>query len=268
MAPRAFDINLPLAGTLGAGTLGIECRDGGALKDYQVVFTFPAALVSLSGATVTPGPGGSGSLDGDPIIDGGQVTVNLTNVSNAQTVTITLLGVNDGINTYPYDVPIPMGVLIGDTAPDGSVDSADVTLTRQQVGKTVTDLNFREDVTVDGSINRSDVSVVNKKTGPTCLDGYVNNADRVTTSRVSSATERGALAIASQVSGRSSHRAKAKISRQRQILERCIIDFVNASQPVDRALRRAMFVSPASFRAIIWHRAAERSIHLPRSPFK
>jgi hypothetical protein len=154
--------NLPLAGTLGSGTLGIECRDGGTNKDYQVVFTFPTALVSLSGATVTPGAGGSGSLDGPPIIssDKTQVTVNLTNVSNAQTITITLQGVNDGANTNPYDVPIPMGVLIGDTAPDGSgdglVNSADVSLTQSKSGQATDASNFREDVNADGSINRSD----------------------------------------------------------------------------------------------------------------
>src|SRR5439155_897695 len=149
-----FDITLPLAGD--AGTPGIECRDGGANKDYQVVFTFPTALVTLSGATVTPGAGGSGRLAGPPIIssDRTQVTVNLTNVSDVQTITIRLLAVNDGINTNLYKVTVQMGVLIGDTIPDGSgsVDSADVSLTRQEVGQTADASNFREDVNVNGSI--------------------------------------------------------------------------------------------------------------------
>lgn len=162
-----FDINLPLAGD--AGTPGIECRDGGANKDYQVVFTFPTALVTLSGATVTPGAGGSGRLAGPPIIssDRTQVTVNLTNVSDVQTITIRLLDVNDGINTNLYKVTVQMGVLIGDTIPDGSgsVDSADVSLTRQEVGQTADASNFREDVNVNGSITSSDVSLVRSNLG-------------------------------------------------------------------------------------------------------
>ena len=53
-----FDINLPLA-----GNAGIECRSGGANSDHQVVFTF-LTPVTLSGATVTPEPGMSGTMAG------------------------------------------------------------------------------------------------------------------------------------------------------------------------------------------------------------
>jgi len=73
--------------------------------------------------------------------------------------------VNDGVNTNPYDVPVPMGVLIGDTIPDGSVDSADVSLTKSQKGQTADASNFREDVNVSGKITSSDVSLVKSNIG-------------------------------------------------------------------------------------------------------
>ena len=46
------------------------------------------------------------------------VTVNLTGVSNAQTITLTLSGVNDGATTG--DVGVRMGVLLGDTTVNGN----------------------------------------------------------------------------------------------------------------------------------------------------
>ncbi len=153
-----FDIDLPLT-----GKPGIECRSGGANKDYQVVFTFPSA-VTFGSATATPGNGGTGSVSSTSrSADGKQVTVNLTNVSNVQKITITLLNVNDGSNTN--DVGVQMRVVIGDTNGNGTVNSSDVSQTKAQSGAAVTSSNFREDVTVDGSINSSDISLVKSKSG-------------------------------------------------------------------------------------------------------
>ena len=91
----AFDINLPLA-----GSAGIECRSGGANSDHQIVFTFPTA-VTLGGATVTPQKGMSGIMAGAPSLspDGRTVTLSLTNVTDAQTIAITLSGVSNGTST-------------------------------------------------------------------------------------------------------------------------------------------------------------------------
>jgi hypothetical protein len=148
-----FDIALPLA-----GPAGVECRTGGATSNHQVIVTFPAA-VSLTSASVTTG---TGSVSGFAVT-GGQVTVNLTGVSNAQTIVITLFGVSDGTNTG--NVSIPMGVLLGDTTGSGSVNASDVSLTKLKSGQAVDSSNFREDVTVNGSINASDVSSVKLKSG-------------------------------------------------------------------------------------------------------
>jgi hypothetical protein len=141
---------------------GIECRSGGANGDYQVVITF-AASVTVTGATVAPGAGGTASVAGAPVMSSNQVTVNLTNVSNAQRLTINLIGVSDGTNTG--DISVPMAVLVGDTTGNGLVNSSDIAQTQSQSGQAVTSTNFREDVTVNGLINSSDVALVQSKSG-------------------------------------------------------------------------------------------------------
>src|SRR5437879_4737719 len=122
-----------------AGNPAIECRSGGSANNHTIILSF-ATSVTFTGATVTPGSGGTGSLNGAPIRspDGTQITVNLTNVSNAQKLTVTLLGVND--STITYDCSIQMGVLLGDVNQTGGVDGNDVSAvqahTRQPVDAT------------------------------------------------------------------------------------------------------------------------------------
>jgi len=156
-----YDINLPLS-----GTAGIECRTegaaGGAARNYQVVVTF-ARPIDINGATATPGSGGTASVSGPPSVSGNQVTVNLTNVSNAQTLTVNLLGVNDSINTD--DVPVRLSILVGDTTGDGFVNSSDIAQTQSQSGQVLSASNFREDVTANGLINSSDIALVQSKSG-------------------------------------------------------------------------------------------------------
>src|SRR6202030_775909 len=113
-AAGTFDIGLPLV-----GPPGIECRSGGAANDYQMVITF-GTPVTFSAAQVTQGTGTASSTS----TSGNQVFVNLTGVSNAQTIQVTLFAVNDGTTTN--DVTIPMSILIGDTTANGSVNSSDI----------------------------------------------------------------------------------------------------------------------------------------------
>ncbi len=149
----SFDVSLPLL-----GSPGIECRDGGVAGNYLMVITFPAA-VTLAGAQVTQGTGSASSTT----VSNNQVFVNLTGVTNAQTIKVTLLAVNDGTTTN--NLTIPMSILIGDTTGNGSVNSSDVSQTKGQSGKSVTSANFRDDVTANGAINSSDVSLVKSKSG-------------------------------------------------------------------------------------------------------
>jgi len=74
-----------------------------------------------------------------------------------------LTNVSDG--TATNNVPILMGVLIGDTSADRTVNSTDISQTRAQIGQAVTTSNFRSDVTTDGVIRNGDVSLVKTKRG-------------------------------------------------------------------------------------------------------
>jgi hypothetical protein len=96
-------------------------------------------------------------------VAGNVVTVNITGVTTAQTIIVTLAGVSDGTNIS--DVQATMGVLVGDTNANGLVNSTDVSQTQSQSGQLVTSSNFREDVTVNGLITSSDVSLVQSQSG-------------------------------------------------------------------------------------------------------
>jgi hypothetical protein len=96
-------------------------------------------------------------------VSGSQVTVNLTGVTNAQWITVTLFNVNDG--THMGDVPVSMGVLVGDVNGNVVVNASDVSLTKAQVGQAVSGSNFREDVNANGSINVADVALVKAEVG-------------------------------------------------------------------------------------------------------
>src|SRR5437660_4344922 len=148
-----FDVPLPLT-----GNVGVECRSGGATNDYQMIINF-ATSVTVGGASVTSGTGSVSSFS----VSGSQVTVNLTGVTNVQRITVTLMNVNDG--THMGDVPVSMGVLVGDVNGNALVNASDVSLTKSQVGQAVSGSNFREDVNANGLINSVDVALVKSKVG-------------------------------------------------------------------------------------------------------
>jgi uncharacterized protein (TIGR02597 family) len=150
------DIPLPL----GTG-FGVECRSGGLT---QVVFAFPAAVTintgaGTGGASITSGNGSVVPPPNGVIVSGTTVTVNLSGVTDVQWVTVTLLGVSDGVNTN--DVAVKAGVLLGDVNGNGVLTNADVSLVKAQVaaGGTVGPSNFRDDVNANNVITNADVSV-------------------------------------------------------------------------------------------------------------
>jgi Dockerin type I domain/Domain of unknown function (DUF5122) beta-propeller len=152
-AAGTFDIPLPLT-----ANVGIECRSGGATNDYQMIFNF-ANPVTVGGGSVTSGTGSVSSFS----VSGSQVTVNLTGVTNAQRITVTLSNVNDG--THMGNVSVSMGVLVGDVNGNAVVNASDVSLTKSQVGQPVSSANFREDVNANGLINSVDVAQVKANVG-------------------------------------------------------------------------------------------------------
>jgi hypothetical protein len=149
-----FDINLPFA-----GPPGVECRSGGATNDYQVVVSF-ANSVTFTSADVTSGNGAVTSTLGNNTT---QVTINLTGITTAQRITVTLFDVDDGTNVGNLD--IPMAVLVGDTSGNGLVNGTDVSQTKLQSGHPISSSNFREDITGNGTINGSDVASVKLQSG-------------------------------------------------------------------------------------------------------
>jgi hypothetical protein len=145
-----FDVDLPLV-----GDPGIECRSGDGT--HQVVITFPVA-VTVTDASVTPGPGGTASIVLAPgHLPPTEVVATLSNVSNAQTLTINLLGVSDG--TASGDVHIPMGVLLGDADASKRTDAGDVTAVRNRTVSIPDQQTFRYDVNASGRIDAGDVTV-------------------------------------------------------------------------------------------------------------
>jgi uncharacterized protein (TIGR02597 family) len=151
-----FDVPLPLG-----GTPGIECRLGGVT---QVVFTFPAAVtvntaLGTQGASVTSGVGSVSGVSGSGTTT---VTVNLAGVTNRQYVTVTLLGVSDGV--YTNDVAARAGVLLGDVNATKSVDGNDVSAVQGHTRQSLNITNFRYDVNITGSIDGNDVSATQAAT--------------------------------------------------------------------------------------------------------
>ena len=146
-----FDIALP----------GVECRSGGATNDYTLVFTFSNNLAS-GNASVTSG---TGNVAGTPAISGNTMTVNLTGVANAQTLSVTLNGLKDQFLQDLPDTAVNMSVLIGDVTDNESVNASDVSATKVQSGAPVSNANFRSDVNANGAINASDVSAVKSHSG-------------------------------------------------------------------------------------------------------
>ena len=153
-----WDVDLPLT-----GTPGIECRlgQGPSSNQHRMVITF-VSPVTVNGNPQAAVTSGTGQVDA-VTVNGSVVTVDLSGVTNAQTITLTLFSVSDGTNTG--DVAIRMSVLAGDTNANATVNSSDISQTKSQTGNSVGGSNFREDVTVNGEINSSDISVVKAHTG-------------------------------------------------------------------------------------------------------
>jgi glucose/arabinose dehydrogenase len=154
-----FDINLPLT-----GSPGIECRSGGTSGIYTIIFKFALPISSVGGGSVTSGTGGVSSR----LIDSAntrQYIVNLTGVTNAQYIAVTLGNVVDVAGNTASVVSATMGVLTGDLTSNGMVNSSDIAEAQSKSGQLVTANNFRDDVTVNGAINSSDISLVQSQSG-------------------------------------------------------------------------------------------------------
>ena len=158
-AAGPFYVTLPLE-----GNTGNESRRADANGGHEIVFKF-ARPVTFQDASVTPAAGKTAELDGPPATSGDakEVNVKLKNVSNVQTITVKLSSVSDGTDTN--DVSVQMGVLVGDSNSDGSVNSGDAQQARNRSGQLTDATNFRSDVNTDGTINSGDAFIVRGRSG-------------------------------------------------------------------------------------------------------
>ncbi len=147
-AAGTFDINV-----FGPGA-ATECRTGGP---SQIVLSF-AAPITFTGAAVSSGTGTVSSSSGSGTTE---AIINLTGVTNQQNITVSLLGVNG----TTAEVPVQIGVLLGDTTPNRMVNSADIAETKASSGTPTSATNFRNDVTANGVVNGSDVGAVKSQSG-------------------------------------------------------------------------------------------------------
>jgi N-acetylneuraminic acid mutarotase len=143
------------------GTPRIECRSGGGSNVYQLVMTF-ANAVTFNPASVTLGNGTVTTTSGSGT---DTATIDLTVVTNQQTINVTLFTVTDDCGTR--DITIPMRVLVGDVTGNGVVSNTDVAAVKGQVGAPVTSINFLNDVNANGIISNTDVAAVKAQVGTT-----------------------------------------------------------------------------------------------------
>jgi len=146
----AFDVDLPLT-----GKRGVECRNGNG--NYSVVFTFVNDVTNCGSA-----PTADGTVVAGP--NSNQCTENLTGVANAQYINVELDSVVD-VQSNTGNVAVQMGVLIGDTTANGTVNSSDIAQVQSQSGQSIGLGNFRADVTLNGTINSSDIALVQSTSG-------------------------------------------------------------------------------------------------------
>ncbi len=87
----------------------------------------------------------------------------MTGVTDQHKYVVTLTNVDTG--TAIGDLPIPIGILSGDTNGNGVVNSGDATQTKNRSGRPTDGTNFRSDVNADGTINSGDTAVVRGRSG-------------------------------------------------------------------------------------------------------
>ena len=148
-----FDLPLPLT-----GSPAVEGRSNGG--NHTIVFNLNNPVTS-GNAAVTNGTGTASAVT----FSGNTATVNLSGVTDVQTITVTLSGVTGTAGQTMPDTAVSMGVLAGDVNGTRSVSSADIALVKAQVGAGVDSSNFRADAAVNGSISAADVALVKSRSG-------------------------------------------------------------------------------------------------------
>jgi hypothetical protein len=156
-AAGLFDFRMPLT-----GTRGVEPRPGATGGGHQLVFAFSNNITGGT-AAVTAGPGTVASTS----FSGTEFIVNLTGVTDARKVTVTLTNVTDSLAHVIPSASLSIGFLLGDVNRDGAVNAADVSETKSLIStpSTVSPVNIGADLKMDGKLNIADAAVVKANVG-------------------------------------------------------------------------------------------------------
>ena len=155
-AGTPFDINMPLV-----GTSGVECRrgTGAGLNNHQLRVTF-ANPPTVGGVAVASS---DGLATASQSVSGNVVTVNLAAVADTQVLSVALINTMSGSNVGTVNIPV--GILLGDTNGDRTVNAGDSTQTKNRSGQPTDATNFRSDVNEDGTVNSGDSLLVKSRAG-------------------------------------------------------------------------------------------------------
>ena len=151
-----------------------------SVTPHTLIFTFNNVVNSGNAEVTTNNANVSSvSFPGDKTMQ-----VELSDVGDAQLITVKLKDVFDENSQTLPDTSVSMIVLLGDTNANKQVNATDISQTKSQVGKPLSQANFREDVTVSGDINSSDVIAVKLNSG----NGVAAAPSNVKANRIRSAT--------------------------------------------------------------------------------
>lgn len=118
------------------------------------------AARDLHGRTVAPQGSGTATVasTSPPGTPSSEVIVNLANVSNAQTLTVSFTAVTLGGAGNP--ISVKMAVLKGDVNGTGIATTADTNETKTQALQPASNGNFRADVNTSGTVTTADTNIV------------------------------------------------------------------------------------------------------------
>ena len=153
-----------------AGSTAVESRRGNNFNsgtrvgDYQVVFRFSIPITAANASITGSSTGGSGTITSQSI-SGTDLIVNLSGVSDAQQLQFNISGVEDELGNNLGSTAANVGFLVGDVNFDGTTNSGDAAVVRNNSGASPTGNTAGSDVNRDGAINSGDAIIVRNSTG-------------------------------------------------------------------------------------------------------
>lgn len=132
------------------GALTVEPRVIG--MGHTIVFTLTGPATIAGTASVAPAGMASAMVSGNEVI------VTLTGVPDNTRATVTVNGINGGLN-----VSASLGFLVGDVSGNRAVAAADVTAIRAVAGQTTDAANFRHDLNTTGLIGAADIAAARNR---------------------------------------------------------------------------------------------------------